>query len=419
MANTNPYAGDTADTAGVYRDPSGAAVLPPGIGSDAEVNQANTYDREQQWYQQFLKAQGQDPNHIQLSDKQREELMNLIRQHGVEFSSHFEIDQSGNIHPTSSLGKDILEGVAIGGAALTGLGLAGVGPMAGLFGAGSAAADAGVGTGAAEAGAEAGAGAGLLPSTAIGSEIGLPAGGAGLTAADVAGGAGAAGAAGAGGAAGGASGIAGGLTTAGKFANALKGIGAGFGKAATAAGGNALDQEKLSLEAAGLNIQGQNAADQLKLSGMSEFEKELMDRASLEQSQRGQALKDIYRQSYASNPRSSPYDPAGPPKYSQDYLNTLSDLTKQGTSMLSKSPQYGATSLPTPTQFQPTPYSPIDIKNLRGATGTQPGFMEQYGGPISAISSGIGAFLPGQNAQPTGSNNISQLLGLASSFGGF
>lgn len=334
--------------------------LPRGIGTDAEVDQANQFARAQPWYQAMLAQWGQDPSNVRLDSREQELLLDELRQRGIAVSDHFEIDQSGNITPKSGLGKKLLIGAAIGGAALTGLGLAGIGPMAGMFGTGAAAAEAG----------------GVLPSTTIGSGF-VPAiaGGTGLTTAGVAGGvAGATGAAGAVGA--GALQKVGSALGAKGVGSLLSGIGQGVGSATTAAGNNALEQEKLALDANALNTSGQSA-----------FVNELLSMADTEGAQRKTALRDLYRSSYVDHPSVSPYNPVGAPVLSDQYRTAVKQLGDQGSSMLAKPLAYDVASMPSPS------FTPINIKDVQGATNTKPGALQKIGNWVGPALTTTGKIL--------------------------
>lgn len=343
-------------------------MLPRGIGTDQEVNQANQWKNEQPWYTQQLQQYGQDQNNVHLSRAQQTELLQTLRQKGVGISDHFDIDESGNIRPKSGMGKKILIAAAIGGVALTGLGLAGVGPMAGLFGTGAT-------TAATGAGATAAAG-GVLPSTAIGTGmVGLEAGAipvgmvGGLST-----GAGAA--------------IGTGGSTLETIAGAAgKGLGAagdllrfgaqGVAGATDAAGNNRMLQENAGLTANQQNIQGNNA-----------FENQLMNRADLEMKQRHSALKDSYRESYLGNPRVSPFDPAGAPKFSDAYRATVGNMAGQGNSLLAAAPMYQGAGMPALK-----PYTPLDIKDVQASTGTTKGTLEKAGDWLAPGLTTTGAIL--------------------------
>lgn len=140
-------------------------------------------------------------------------------------------------------------------------------------------------------------------------------------------------------------------------------VGQGIGKANTAAGNNRLTQEQLGLTANGQNINGQSA-----------FEQELMNRAKLDASQRSQAMKDSYRNSYASNPRVSPFDVVGAPKLSAAYRGTLANVGAQGDAKLATASPYDSSSLPALT-----PYKPISPADVQGATNTQQGTLSKAG----------------------------------------
>lgn len=188
------------------------ATLPSGIGNAAQAQQATWFLRNQPWYQAWLKSKGLTPRgdafgDVTLTDAQQEELLALARQKGIGISDHWEINQNGQIGEKGmGLGKKILIGAGIGGLALTGLGAAGIGPLAGLLGGGTTA----LGGGALAAGVDTSglygplAGAYGLATT----EATIPAALAALTPAELA--AAAAGGGAAGGAAGGAGGAGGG-----------------------------------------------------------------------------------------------------------------------------------------------------------------------------------------------------------------
>ncbi len=287
----------------------------------------------------------------------------------------------------------------LGAAALPGAGTALGG--AGLAGAGAAGA---AGLGGVEAGAASGLGAAALPGAETGLEASmLGAGGAGATGAGLGGvEAGAAsgvadGLPGAGTALGGvgdsagafdaagnfigdssvtgevgdaaaAGGLGTGLgSTLGKLGALAGGVGSAIGKASTAAGNNALDQEQLGLQANGQNVVGNNA-----------FENQLMARAKEDDSQRSTALKNAYRASYANNPRVSPFDPVGAPKYSADYLSTLGALSDQAKAKLSTASPYDTNAMPALK-----PYKDINPADVQGATNTKPGTLQTMGNWLS------------------------------------
>ena len=156
----------------------------------------------------------------------------------------------------------------------------------------------------------------------------------------------------------------------------LGAAGSSIGAANTAAGNNRLEQERLGLQANQENITGQSA-----------FENALINRAALEDTQRKNALKDVYMNSYAQNPRVSPYDPAGAPKYSPQYMSTLGNVANFGQGMLSSAPSYSAGNFPALP-----PYKPINVKDVQGSTGTTPSTLSNianWAGPTLSIASKI------------------------------
>lgn len=144
-------------------------------------------------------------------------------------------------------------------------------------------------------------------------------------------------------------------------------IGQGVGAAASASGQNRLNQEQMGLAANGQNIAGQGA-----------FESELMNRAKLEGDQRKEALKDAYRQSYASNRKAGPYNAAGITPMSPEYRKTLENVGGQANARLATPAAYD-TSKMAPL----APYKPLDPKDVQGATGTKKGTLETVGDWLS------------------------------------
>lgn len=107
------------------------------------LDQFNDQLRASPIWQDFMRRNGQNPARPKLSDQQRKMLQAELQRAGIQFPKGMEIDPAGNVNQNQSPGKKIAIGAAIGGAALTGLGAAGIGPMSGLFGGGGAAAGAG------------------------------------------------------------------------------------------------------------------------------------------------------------------------------------------------------------------------------------------------------------------------------------
>lgn len=372
----------------------------PNLGYDktgeTDLNTFNTWFRSQPEYQAKLASFGQDPNNVHLNDQQKQEMVKLAQSMGAvvdEGGSGQEVDDSGNFRNKSHKLKTGLIIAGIAGAALLTAGAAGVfsgaaAPAAGLGGV-EAGATAGLGTaalpgamatlpavglGGVEAGAAAGLGAAALPGagTALGT---------GSTAAGVAGAVGdgafdaagnfigpstLVGEGGADAAAVAAGGSSLGKTlgsSLGKFGDIAGSVGQAIGKANTADGQNRLNQENLGLTANAQNITGRSA-----------FELELMNRAKEEDVQRTKAGKDVYRASYNANPRVSPFDPVGAPKYSPQYLSVAQGLADQGQATLKDSAQYATSAMPALK-----PYNPMDPKDVQGATNTQQGTASKIG----------------------------------------
>lgn len=321
-----------------------ASAYPTGLGNDQQAMQATAAMRQEPWYAAMMQAWGIDPKgdengNVKLNDEQRQALRLAAEHHGIGFNNKYDgVDENGQIIEEHHKLKKIAIGAAIGGLALTGLGAAGIGPLAGAFGAGAGAAGA-TGAAATEAG--------VLPSTVIGSGF-LPAitgstgiiGGAGTAAA-----------------------VGGGASTMAKIAAALEKAkeggstmstvsdllsagGKGIGAAETAAGENRLDQEKLGL------IYG----------------------AAIDENQRKGALQNVARQSMVENPRVSPFDPVGAPKYSDQYKGTISQLANFGADRLKK------------------PQDVITPATVQKGTDTEPGTLSRIGqwlGPTTSIASKI------------------------------
>ena len=88
--------------------------------------------------------------------------------------------------------------------------------------------------------------------------------------------------------------------------------------------------------------------------GQSAYEQELNNRSKLESDQRQQALKDLYRQSYAANRKPGPNNAQGLTPYSADYMSGLSAIEKQGLARLQQPAQYGTNSMPAIPPYVPT-----------------------------------------------------------------
>lgn len=110
------------------------AQVPGRSASGMTVDDFNRYIRSQQWYQDWFRQRGLDPNHVKLDGGQRNQLQNELMAHGLNLPSGMKIDEAGNLNQKNTLGRNIAIGAGIAGAAATGFGLAGMGPLAGIGG---------------------------------------------------------------------------------------------------------------------------------------------------------------------------------------------------------------------------------------------------------------------------------------------
>lgn len=110
--------------------------------SSADRNKINLAMRSQPWYQGWFRAQGLNPNSVKLSDGQRQELAAVAAKNGMPIPAHGLIDQAGNVNIQHGFaGLPTWAKVAIeSGAALTGAGAFGIGPLAGVMGFGGSSA---------------------------------------------------------------------------------------------------------------------------------------------------------------------------------------------------------------------------------------------------------------------------------------
>lgn len=139
--------------------------------------------------------------------------------------------------------------------------------------------------------------------------------------------------------------------------------GAALGGASQVASNNRNQQESFALQQEGLNTSGQSA-----------YESELMNRAQEEQALKDAGLQDLgtantlaLTANRASNPRVSPFDPVGAPKYSPSTLQTLNTNAAQAEKSATSPNLYGAS-----TWSPLKPFTPINLANVQGATGTAP-----------------------------------------------
>lgn len=131
-----------------------------GAGKPTEVtiDKVNVWMRSQPWYQQQLKAWGQDPQNTHLSKSQSEQLLRMAQAQGVQVDQgNMEVDPSGNFNPKGHKLRNTLIVAGLAGATIATMGAAGAFAGAGGMAGGAAG---GAASGAASAGATA-AGAGV------------------------------------------------------------------------------------------------------------------------------------------------------------------------------------------------------------------------------------------------------------------
>lgn len=166
--------------------------------------------------------------------------------------------------------------------------------------------------------------------------------------------------------------------------NFLRTGGQAIGQATGAAADSRATQAQLALQ-----------GNQQNISGMSASENALLNRAKLEMEQRKQEQRDMARANYMQHPFQSPFAPSPGPQFSSQYMQSMQGLSNQGATDLAQNPIYGARSLPA---FQP--YSPINIKDIPGATGTTPGVGSTIGSIAGPGMSLLGAFLNRNKPSP-------------------
>lgn len=333
---------------------------PAGIGNDQQAMQATAAMRQEPWYAELLKSWGIDPTNVdangnprtKLSDDQRTTLMETAIDKGIGFNHKYDgIDENGQIIEEHHKLRNGLIAAAIGGASLTGLGAAGIGPLSGMFGAGASA----VGAGASASPFATGAGVGLGETAATGvggltaTSLGLP----------VTAGLGTAGTAAAG------AGTVGAVSTLGKIAKMLPGAGQSIGAATQAAGQNNLNQEELALKANDSNITGQRS-DVINQTDIAKANAQMAARK----------LRNQFALGVAQAPPTGPMGVKGGLAYSPAFMDALAAETHNPAAPLTA----------------PTPYKPINIADVQGATNTKPGTLQKIGewlSPATTIGSKI------------------------------
>jgi len=147
-----------------------------GNSSEASIDQVNIWMRSTPWYQQQMRAWGQDPGHPTLTDSQSAQITRLAQANGVTVDEgNVELDDHGNFNP---IGHKLRNTLIVGGiAAATIATMGAAGAFAGAGGASAAGAGGAAAAGSTIPAASYGAGG------AVSSFAGLAAEGGGAAAA--------------------------------------------------------------------------------------------------------------------------------------------------------------------------------------------------------------------------------------------
>lgn len=122
--------------------------------SEYDINQLNLAMRQTDWYQNWFRSKGLNPNQVKLNDRQRAELTAVAAQNGYQLGDRMKIDEAGNVNQRGGFsGMPTWAKIAISAAPVAGSMLipgvreAVVSNIGGLFGGGASTATTG-GTGA-------------------------------------------------------------------------------------------------------------------------------------------------------------------------------------------------------------------------------------------------------------------------------
>lgn len=96
------------------------------VGGNSHASSINAFNlqlRSQPWYQAWFRQQGLDPNRVQLSKSQRQQLESVLAQHGMPLTGGMNIDPAGNLNtahgfasqPTWLKTLEIAAPIAVGG----------------------------------------------------------------------------------------------------------------------------------------------------------------------------------------------------------------------------------------------------------------------------------------------------------------
>jgi hypothetical protein len=102
-------------------------LLGYGKPSEATIDQVNIWMRSTPWYQQQLRAWGQDPGHPTLTKAQSRQILREAQANGVVVDEgDMEVDNHGNFNPKGHKLRNVLVVAGIAGAAIATMGAAGV-----------------------------------------------------------------------------------------------------------------------------------------------------------------------------------------------------------------------------------------------------------------------------------------------------
>ncbi len=278
---------------------------------------------QQPWYVQQMQAWGLDPNISsgqKLTEDQQATLTRLAKQHGVITDDNYQMSEYGGVVPKNHMDLATKIGILVAAGIMTwGVGsaiMAGGGAATGGAGTAGAFVDPSIDTIAAGT-------TGALPSTTIGTGMIPAVGGAPSGAVSAA---------------------LGGHSTLSAMSDLLQMGGKAVGDATRSAGNTQLQNNDLNAQATTIN---NNAT--------ANYETERERLSQIEATQRGTDQTNLARASYLRNPRVSPFDPAGAPVQSPEYMQGLSEIEKQALARLKTPLTYDPANI-APTK--PTPYVP-------------------------------------------------------------
>src|SRR5438094_9364881 len=107
-----------------------------GKPTEASIDSVNIWMRSTPWYQDEMRAWGQDPGHPTLSKSQSQQLLKMAQAQGVVVDEgNMEVDDHGNFNPKGHKLRNTLIVAGIAAATIATMGAAGV--FAGAAGAGA------------------------------------------------------------------------------------------------------------------------------------------------------------------------------------------------------------------------------------------------------------------------------------------